>query len=69
MVCDIALIPCGGKYTCDPKQAAELANAIAPDIVIPSHYGSVIGDASCADRFESLVDPQIQVEKKMEYLD
>lgn len=69
VVCDIALIPCGGKYTCDPEQAAELANAIAPDIVIPSHYGSVIGDASCADRFESLVAPQIQVEKKMEYLD
>lgn len=68
VVCDIALIPCGGRYTSDPEQAAELANAIAPDIVIPSHYGSVIGDASCAERFERLVDPQIRVERKMEYL-
>lgn len=68
VVCDIALVPCGGTYTCDAGQAAELVNAIAPGIAIPTHYGSVAGDSSCPEEFERRVDPQIQVERKMEYL-
>jgi L-ascorbate metabolism protein UlaG (beta-lactamase superfamily) len=42
---DILMIPVGGKYTIDGKQAAEIARKIEPAIVIPIHYkikGSLI---------------------------
>jgi len=35
---DILLIPVGGIYTIDGKQAAELVSEIEPRIVIPMHY-------------------------------
>lgn len=35
---DILLIPVGGKYTLDSKQAVEVINQIEPRIVIPMHY-------------------------------
>ena len=42
--CDEALIPIGGTYTMNYKEAAELANTIKAKIVIPTHYGSIVGD-------------------------
>lgn len=36
--CDIALLPCGGKFTMDPDQAFEAVKAIKPKLVIPIHY-------------------------------
>ena len=60
--CDIALVPIGGTYTMDAKQAAQLVNEIRPTIVIPVHYGSVAGKKDDADRFAALVDKDIQVE-------
>ena len=51
VVCDIALLPIGGKYTMDPEQAAALAKRIRPKVVIPIHYGSVVGTAEAFDRF------------------
>ncbi|MCQ2441592.1 MAG: MBL fold metallo-hydrolase [Oscillospiraceae bacterium] len=35
---DVALIPVGGFFTIDGKQAAALAKALAPKVVIPMHY-------------------------------
>lgn len=35
---DILMIPIGGKYTIDGKEAAELVRKIEPKIVIPMHY-------------------------------
>ena len=60
--CDIAMVPIGGTYTMDAKQAAQLVNEIRPTIVIPVHYGSVAGKKDDADRFAALVDKDIQVE-------
>lgn len=59
--CDIALVPVGGTYTMDYKEAAELVNIIKPKIAIPTHYGSVVGDASLGEKFTSLVDKNIMV--------
>ena len=36
--CDVLLIPCGGKYTFDAKEAAEYTAKIKPGIAIPTHY-------------------------------
>ncbi len=35
---DILLIPVGGKYTIDAKEAAEVVRQLEPRIVIPMHY-------------------------------
>jgi len=35
---DILLVPVGGHYTLDAKQAVEVVNQIEPKIIIPMHY-------------------------------
>ena len=65
MRCDIALVPVGGTYTMNAKQAAELINRIRPAVAIPTHYGSVVGSMDDAVVFAEKVDPTISVEIKM----
>lgn len=65
--CDIALVPVGGTYTMDAKNAAELINTIRPSVAIPVHYGAVVGNAKDADRFSELVKPPTQVEILMQF--
>lgn len=54
--CDVAFLPVGGKYTMDYKEAAMLANEITADIVIPTHYGSIVGEKSDGENFKKLVE-------------
>ena len=63
--CDIALVPVGGTYTMNAKEAARLVNAIRPKAAIPVHYGSIVGDAKDGEIFASCVDSDIKVELKM----
>jgi len=63
--CDILFIPIGGTYTCDYKEAAEYVNRIKPDIVIPIHYGSIVGDISLGEEFKKLVNSDINVILKL----
>ena len=63
--CDVALVPIGGTYTMDAAKAAELINAIRPEIAIPVHYGTVVGKAEDAKRFAEKVDPAIKVEIRL----
>ncbi len=58
--CDIALIPIGGKFTCDYKEASELVNIIKPKVVIPIHYGSIIGEMSYGEEFKKLLNSDIE---------
>lgn len=53
--CDIALVPIGGTYTMNAKEAAELINQIHPQKVIPTHYGLIVGDAKNAEKFQKLI--------------
>ena len=57
--CDVALIPIGGTYTMDYKEAAEFVNIIKPSMVIPIHYGSIVGSKEDALRFKELLLPEI----------
>ena len=60
--CDIALIPIGGTFTMDYKESAELANTIKADIVIPTHYGSIVGEKEDAIKFKELVkDKKVEI--------
>ena len=53
--CDFALIPIGGTYTMDYKEAAELANTICATTIIPTHYGSIVGEKEDGVSFQKLV--------------
>ncbi len=65
--CDVALIPIGGTYTMDAKKAAELVNAIRPDVAIPTHYGSIVGKPSDGETFAGYVKAPIKVELKLRF--
>ena len=62
VTCDVAFVPVGGTYTMDVKEAAELVNIIEPKIVVPTHYGSIVGDISLGKTFKENIDKEIQVE-------
>lgn len=49
--CDIALLPIGGTYTMDYNEAAKLANNIDAKIIIPTHYGVIVGNKEDAQKF------------------
>lgn len=66
--CDVALLPIGGVYTMDWKQAAEYAAQLKPKAVIPTHYGSIVGKKTDGADFQKMldgVDSSIQVELKL----
>ena len=63
--CDVALIPIGGTYTMDPHQAAAFINTIRPQIVVPTHYGDIVGTPEDADVFAAEVDESISVVLKI----
>jgi L-ascorbate metabolism protein UlaG (beta-lactamase superfamily) len=52
---DIAILPVGGTYTMDARQAAEAANAIRPKIAIPIHFGDIVGSEKDGLVFSSMV--------------
>lgn len=57
--CDVAFLPIGGKYTMNYKEAAELTNIIKPKIVVPIHYGLIIGTTEDAIEFSKLINKDI----------
>lgn len=62
MTCDICFIPIGGTYTMDVQEAAAYINKLKPELAIPIHYGSIVGDLSLSKQFIDLVNPDIKVE-------
>ncbi len=51
VVCDIALLPCGGTYTMGAKEAAAAANIFQPKAVIPMHWGDIVGSKEDVEEF------------------
>lgn len=60
--CDVAFIPIGGTYTMDAKEAATLVNVMQPKIVVPTHYGSIVGRKEDAQIFAQKLKASIQCE-------
>ena len=46
---DVALMPCGGTYTMTAAEVAAAANAFKPSILIPMHWGDIVGSRGDAD--------------------
>ena len=54
--CDVAFLPIGGTFTMDYKEAFELVKELNPKIVVPVHYGSIVGEKEDGINFKKLVD-------------
>ena len=52
---DIALIPVSGTYVMTAQQAAKAVEKIKPKIVIPMHYGTIVGNEKDAHDFKQLI--------------
>jgi L-ascorbate metabolism protein UlaG (beta-lactamase superfamily) len=52
--CDVALLPVSGTYVMTVEEAVEAARAIAPQVVVPMHYGAGIGTGGDGERFAEL---------------
>jgi len=52
---DIVILPVGGTYTMDAKEAAQAVNTISPKAAIPIHFGDIVGSRADAEKFASLV--------------
>jgi L-ascorbate metabolism protein UlaG (beta-lactamase superfamily) len=61
---DIACIPVSGTYVMTAEEAAESTKRIKPKIAIPMHYGSIVGDASDAEKFKRLASCEVQILSK-----
>ena len=59
---DVLLIPIGGTFTMDYREAAKLINEIKPKVAVPIHYGSIVGDKEDGFNFSKLVDTDIEVD-------
>ena len=61
--CDAAFLPVGGTYTMTAAEAAALANALHPQIAVPTHYGSIVGAMTDGDDFAAQLAPGIRCVK------
>jgi L-ascorbate metabolism protein UlaG (beta-lactamase superfamily) len=46
---DIAMLPCGGTYTMTAVEVAQAANAFKPAVLIPMHWGDIVGSKADAE--------------------
>jgi L-ascorbate metabolism protein UlaG (beta-lactamase superfamily) len=46
---DVALMPCGGTYTMSAAEMAAAANRFKPAVLIPMHWGDIVGAKADAD--------------------
>lgn len=61
---DIALLPVSGTYVMTAREAAEAAGSINPKIVIPMHYGAIVGSSEDAEIFKKLVKCEARLLEK-----
>ncbi|MFH2028932.1 MAG: MBL fold metallo-hydrolase [Nanoarchaeota archaeon] len=63
---DIALLPVGGTYTMNAKEAAQAAIQIKPKLAIPMHFGSgIVGTIDDAELFKELVESRSDVKVRI----
>ncbi|MBI4539635.1 MAG: MBL fold metallo-hydrolase [Gemmatimonadetes bacterium] len=59
--CDVAFLPCGGHYTMGPEEAAQAAVACDAKVVVPIHWGAVVGSLKDAERLAALLDAEVRI--------
>lgn len=64
---DVALLPIGGTYTMDVKDAVQAANTIKAGVTIPMHYRRLLGDKSksAEEEFKSGVKGKVVIMREL----
>lgn len=57
----VAFLPISGTYVMTADEAIEAAEKIEPKLVIPMHYGKILGSVAEAIRFQNLLKDRIPV--------
>ncbi|MGA3262898.1 MAG: metal-dependent hydrolase [Terracidiphilus sp.] len=57
----VAMLPIGGHFTMGPKEAALAARFLAPEIILPLHFGTFPPLQGTPQELAALVDANIQV--------
>lgn len=52
---EVLLLPISGVYVMNMNEAVEVVQKLHPQVVIPIHYGSVVGDVSLGEQFRQLL--------------
>lgn len=53
--CDVAFLPVGGTYTMNVEEAADFAKKINAEVIVPTHYGKIVGEKEDGRKFANLV--------------
>jgi L-ascorbate metabolism protein UlaG (beta-lactamase superfamily) len=61
---DVAILPVGGTYTMNPREAAEAAADIRPKVAIPIHYGKIVGSTKDAETFQKHCTIPVEILRK-----
>lgn len=57
--CDVAFVPIGGTFTMDWQEASQFVNCLHPKMVVPIHYGSIVGSKEDEVHFLKQLDSDI----------
>jgi L-ascorbate metabolism protein UlaG (beta-lactamase superfamily) len=57
----VAMLPIGGHYTMGPKEAALAVKFLAPQVVLPLHFGTFPPLTGTPQQLAALVDSSVQV--------
>jgi L-ascorbate metabolism protein UlaG (beta-lactamase superfamily) len=58
---DIIILPVGGTYTMDAREAAEAVNTMKPKVAVPIHYGDIVGSLNDAQKFKELAKIPVEI--------
>jgi L-ascorbate metabolism protein UlaG (beta-lactamase superfamily) len=61
---DIALLPISGTYVMTVDEAVAAAGSINPKLVIPMHYGAIVGSLDDAHAFQKKVKCEVKILEK-----
>jgi L-ascorbate metabolism protein UlaG (beta-lactamase superfamily) len=50
---DVILLPIGGTYTMDAKAATMAVKVIEPQVAVPMHWGTIVGEQKDVDAFKA----------------
>jgi L-ascorbate metabolism protein UlaG (beta-lactamase superfamily) len=61
---DVALLPVSGTYVMTADEAAQACDRIRAELVIPMHYGDIVGSAADARRFKERCPLPVEILEK-----
>jgi L-ascorbate metabolism protein UlaG (beta-lactamase superfamily) len=58
---DVAFVPVSGTYAMTAEEAAEACGALTATVVVPMHWGTIVGSIDDARRFAGLCPLTVEI--------